>query len=75
VCRNENLLGSLSHALEKIEALRFDYDIIFPHSSIGNQTPAAFAAASVLAMQRGRKLRDPRGFAPRPFATNETGSN
>jgi hypothetical protein len=39
-----------------------------PHGALGNRTPAAFAAASVLAMQRGEAIRYPRGFAPRPVA-------
>lgn len=75
-CLNENPFGSLADAVEKIGAWRFDYNTARPHSSIGNQTPAAFAAASVLAMQRGETLRCPRGFAPRPVAsTTQTGSN
>lgn len=46
------------------------------HESIGNLTPAAFAAVSVLAMQGGETLRYPRGFAPRPVAPTEPmGSN
>jgi transposase InsO family protein len=72
----ENLFGSLADAIEKIEAWRIDYNTTRPHSSIGNQTPAAFAAASVLAMQRGETLRYPQGFAPRPVAQTEPiGSN
>jgi putative transposase len=81
-CLNECLFGSLVDAIEKIEAWRIDYNTTRPYSSIGNQTPAAFAAASVLAMVRSRSdragetLRYPRGFAPRPVATTtQTGSN
>lgn len=75
-CLNENLFGSLVDAIETIEAWRVDYNTARPHSSIDNQTPAAFAAASVLAMQRGETLRYPRGFAPRPVAQTEPiGSN
>jgi putative transposase len=75
-CLNEYLFGSLVDAIKKIEAWRIDYNTARPHSSINNQTPAAFAAASVLAMQRGETLRYPRGFAPRPVATTtQTGSN
>ena len=51
-----------------LEAWRVDYNTGRPHSALGNQTPAASAAASVLAMQRGEALRYPRGFAPRPVA-------
>jgi putative transposase len=54
-CLNESLFGSLKESIETIEAWRIDYNTARPHSSIGNQTPAAFAAASVLAMQRGRR--------------------
>ena len=75
-CLNENLFVTLTEAIDTIEAWRIDYNTRRPHSAIGNQTPAAFAAASVLAMQRGEPLRYPRGFAPRPVAsTTETGSN
>jgi putative transposase len=75
-CLNENLFVSLTKAIETIEAWRIDYNTSRPHSAIGNLTPAAFAAASVLAMQRGETLRYPRGFAPRPVASpTPTGSN
>ncbi len=75
-CLNENLFVSLLDAIETIEAWRIDYNIRRPHSAIGNLTPAAFAAESVLAMQRGETLRYPRGFAPRPIASpTPTGSN
>ena len=75
-CLNESLFGTLTEATKTIEAWRIDYNTARPHSSIGNQTPAAFAAASVLAMQRGETLRYPRGFAPRPGASpTPTGSN
>ena len=75
-CLNESLFGTLTEATKTIEAWRIDYNTARPHSSIGNQTPAAFAAASVLAMQRGETLRYPRGFAPRPVAQTEPiGSN
>jgi putative transposase len=75
-CLKECLFGSRVDAIEKIEAWRIDYNTTRPHSSIGNQTPAAFAAASVLATQRGETLRYPRGFASRPVATTtQTGSN
>jgi putative transposase len=75
-CLNENLFVSLHDAIETIEAWRIDYNTRRPHSAIGNLTPAAFAAESVLAMQRGETLRYPRGFAPRPVASpTPTGSN
>jgi putative transposase len=73
-CLNEKLFGSLVDAIETIESWRIDYNIARPHSSIGNQTPATFAAASVFAMQRGETLCYPQGFAPRPSprCTNRT---
>ncbi len=75
-CLNESFFGSLVDAIEKIEGRRIDYNTVRPHSSIGNQTLAAFAAASVLAMQRGETLRYMRGFAPRPVVQTEPiGSN
>ena len=67
-CLNENLFATIAEAEEIIEAWRIDYNTGRPHSAIGNQTPAAFAAACALAMQRGEALRYPRGFAPRPVA-------
>jgi putative transposase len=76
VCSNENLFGSLADAIKKIEAWRIDYSTTRPHSSIGNQTPTAFAASSVLAMQRGKALYRRRSFVPRPAAQTEPiGSN
>jgi putative transposase len=65
---NEHVFASLAEAQRIIEAWRIDYNIGRPHSALSNQTPAAFAAASVLATQRGEALRYPRGFAPRPVA-------
>jgi len=75
-CLNEHVFISLAEAQRIIEAWRVDYNTGRPHSALGNQTPAAFAAASVLAMQRGEALRYPRGFAPRPVAPHALmGSN
>jgi len=54
---NGCLFGTLKEAIEKIEAWRIDYNTTRPHSSIDNQTPAAFAAASVLAMARSQSDR------------------
>jgi putative transposase len=67
-CLNECLFRSLVDAIEKIEAWRIHYNTTHPHNSIGNQTAATCAAASVLAMQRSKTLRCPLGFAPRPVA-------
>lgn len=43
-CLNENWFVSLQEAREKIEAWRRDYNQVRPHSSLGYQTPAEFAA-------------------------------
>lgn len=75
-CLNEHVFTTLADAIEKIERWQIDYNTNRPHSAIGNQTPAAFAAESALAMQRGEALRYPRGFAPRPVAPpSHAGSN
>jgi putative transposase len=41
---NESLFFSLDHARQKLAAWTADYNISRPHSSIGYQTPAAYAA-------------------------------
>ena len=41
---NESLFFSLDHAREKLAAWAADYNTRRPHSSIGYQTPAAYAA-------------------------------
>ena len=81
-CLNEHVFTTLADAIEKIECWRIDYNTNRPHGAIGNQTPAAFAAANVLAMvssrseRTGEALRYARGFAPRPVAPpSQTGSN
>ncbi len=43
-CLNENWFMDLSEAREKIEAWREDYNQVRPHSALGYQTPAEFAA-------------------------------
>jgi putative transposase len=42
-CLNEHWFMSLEDAQEKLEAWQRDYNEERPHSSLGNQTPAAFA--------------------------------
>ncbi len=75
-CFNECQFGSRVDAIEKVEAWRIDGNTARPHSSISNQTRAAFASASIFAMQWSETLRYPRGFAPRPVATTtRIGSN
>ena len=41
---NESLFFSLDHARQKLAAWAEDYNTCRPHSSIGYQTPAAYAA-------------------------------
>jgi len=43
-CLNENWFLTLQEAREKIEAWRRDYNQVRPHSGLGYQTPAEFAA-------------------------------
>lgn len=43
-CLNENWFVNLADAKRKIEAFRVDYNTVRPHSSLGDLTPAEFAA-------------------------------
>ena len=62
---NETLLPSLHHARVTLAARRHDYIPKVPNSSLGSQTPAAFART--LAPQRGLTLRKPQSSAPAPL--------
>lgn len=42
-CLNEHWFTSLAHARDVIETWRRDYNEVRPHSSLGDETPAAFA--------------------------------
>ena len=44
-CLNEHWFVSLAEAIATIEAWRLDYHTVRPHASLGQQTPAAYAAA------------------------------
>ena len=46
-CLNEHWFLSLEDAREKIESWREDYNQIRPHSSLGNVTPAEYAARRI----------------------------
>ena len=75
-CLNEQLFASIAAAERIIEAPQIEYFTGRPHSTISNQTPAAYAAAYALATQRGEALHYPRGFAPRTVAPQaQRGSN
>ena len=45
-CLNEHWFVSLAEAKTLIEAWRVDYNTVRPHASLGQQTPAAYAAAA-----------------------------
>ena len=54
---NETLFRSLSHARVELAAWQLDYNVERPHSSLGWQTPAAYAAnLQTPSAQRGRSL-------------------
>jgi putative transposase len=44
-CLNENWFLGLADAREKIETWRLDYNLVRPHSSLGDRTPTEYAAA------------------------------
>src|SRR5690242_9260824 len=68
---NETLFRSLSHARLALDRWRWDYNAERPHSSLGWQTPLAFAAAwQRPCAQRDRTLSRFEGFAPCPVASN-----
>ena len=45
-CLNEHWFLSVAEARQIIEAWRIDYNTVRPHRSLGQQTPAAYAAAA-----------------------------
>ncbi len=73
---NETLFGSLAHAREALAAWKDDYNIVRPHSGLGNLPPAEYARLSASNMQREAALRSIGDFAPLPVAPpSQTGSN
>ena len=62
---NESLFFSLDHARQKLAAWAADYNTQRPHSSIGYQTPAAYAAHL---NATGRPAAQSEGSAGRPVA-------
>ncbi len=64
-CLNEHWFTSLAHARDVIEGWRQDYNEVRPHSSLGNDTPAAFARRC------GTELRSPTA----PFAPSHSHGN
>lgn len=63
---NETLFFSLEHARQKLAAWAFDYNTRRPHSSIGYQTPAAYAAHLIAT---GRPAAPSESSARRPVAS------
>jgi putative transposase len=73
---NETLFVSLAHARSALADWKDDYNMVRPHSAIGNVPPAIYATLSDPAMQRGGSLRSLGGYAPCPVASpSRTGSN
>jgi putative transposase len=44
-CLDQHWFASLEEARQIIEAWRIDYNVVRPHTSLGNQTPLAYKAA------------------------------
>jgi len=73
---NETLFTSLSQARAVLAAWKDDYNMVRPHSALGNLTPAEYVDRSACGPQRGGALRYVEGSAPRPVAPpSPTGSN
>jgi transposase InsO family protein len=53
-CLNEHWFLNLAEAQAVIEAWRIDYNTVRPHRSLGQQTPAAYAAAACAGSAVGR---------------------
>jgi putative transposase len=68
---NETLFVSLAHARSALADWKDDYNMIRPHSAIGNLPPAIYAKLSDPAMQRGGSLRSLGGYAPPPRCFTE----
>ena len=68
---NETLFRSLPHACVALDRWRWDYNTKRPHSSLGWQTPLAFATAwQRRCAQRDRTLPRSEGLAPGPVASD-----
>lgn len=64
---NETLFSSLAHARAALAIWRADYNNTRPHSQIGWQTPAEFAAT--FSQRRALALRTAKSSAPEPAAS------
>jgi hypothetical protein len=65
---NETLFTSLARARVVLAAWKGDYNMVRPHSALGNLTPAEYIDRSAPRPQRDGALRYTGGFAPRPVA-------
>jgi putative transposase len=77
---NETLFTSLAQARVVLAAWKDDYNMVRPHSALGNLTPAEYVDRGASRPQRDGALRYTGGSAPRPVAppspmgSNETGT-
>src|SRR5947209_17152658 len=65
---NETLFTSLAHVREALMIWKNDYNLVRPHSGIGNLAPSIYAELSAPVTQRVGALRYTRGSAPQPDA-------
>ena len=65
---NETIFITLEHARHALARWKDDYNLIRPHSAIGNIAPFDYAMLNDPGMQRGGSLRFLGGSAPRPVA-------
>jgi putative transposase len=73
---NETLFTSLAHVREALMIWKNDYNLVRPHSAIGNLAPSIYAELSASRTQRGGALRYTGASAPRPVAPpSQQGSN
>jgi putative transposase len=73
---NETLFTSLAHARAALAAWKDNYNMVRPHSALGNLSPVEYADLSAPETQRDGTLRYTEGSAPRPVAPpSPMGSN
>ena len=65
---NETLFTSLAQVRAVLAAWKDDYNMVRPHSALGNLSPAEYAEHSAPEPQRDGALRYAEGSAPRPIA-------
>ena len=72
-CLNEHWFLSVAEAQQIIEAWRVDYNTVRPHRSLGQQTPAAYAAAACAGPAAGRGACSAAALATTEQLTNSEG--